>query len=207
MYDCIGIHKDLKGNIVGYILRDLRGYTISPTIPELKNAMRHKLIVVGNMTLSKNNRLIIKNKSYFERKNLIVCDNTTFEMWLNNILEKIKERYGGEKGIADTGVNVDGTYDFIYSHVRDIPIAGGRKINICINIGNVVMGDRRKHLVLTIEDVISGVTIDETEVKLKSPLCCQDNTKIIENAVDRIIMKNLGHIIKEYINSRYNGGK
>ena len=93
VYDCIGIIKDLKGNTVGYTLRNLHGNTIGPTVAELKNAMSKKLIVVGNMTLTSNNRLILKNRSHFDRKKFTIKDNVTFEMWMSNILESIKERY------------------------------------------------------------------------------------------------------------------
>ena len=197
VYDCIGIIKDLKGNTVGYTLRNLHGNTIGPTVAELKNAMSKKLIVVGNMTLTSNNRLILKNKSHFDRKNFTVKDNVTFEMWMNNILESIKERYGGEKGIRCVSIAENGTYDLVYCQVSDIPVAGGNKIDIYINISKTAPTDKKHIVIAGVEDVRTGNNIHKTLGMLEAPLYSEENTKTVEKTL-KFALGSLSEKIRKY---------
>ena len=206
VYDCVGTVNDLHGNIVGYQLRGLDGTTMCLDKDKLRNVLKQRLIAVANITCTSNNRLILKKNCLFDKTNLKVYDVLTFEMWLNNILENIKARYGGIKGVTSAETGNDAFYRHIYSQVADVPIAGGRKIDICIDLGMVVMGDRRNHLVLRVEDIISGVTIEELEIPLKAPLWCPENLKVIENVVNRVIIKGLPEMINKWYKSRYNGG-
>ena len=206
VYDCVGIVNDLHGNIVGYQLRALDGTVMCLDAPKLKNALKQRIIAITNITYAKNNRLILKKNCLFDKKNLRVYDTLTFEMWLNNLLESIKIRYGGMKGVSSAETGNDAFYKHIYGQVADVPVAGGRKMDICLDLGLVVMGDRRNHLVLHVEDIISGITIDQLEIPLKAPLWCPENLKVVENAVNKVIIKGLPDTVNKWYKSMYNGG-
>ena len=63
MYKCIDILRDEKGTILVYTLQDENGATQMFEKSMLKAMLRQRAISVSNLTLTTDNRLVLKRKN------------------------------------------------------------------------------------------------------------------------------------------------
>lgn len=79
--NCVEKLRDKRGNIIGYKLQDLKGHSTTVSATELKLAIRRKQVVVDNLIMTANGRLIDRKDTTNEEIKEVIktMANTIFE--------------------------------------------------------------------------------------------------------------------------------
>ena len=202
---CIQIHRDINGKIVGYTVRDLSGNTRTVTPTELKSVIKSGSLEVNNLTLTKDGRLLSKKADNFDNTNLltqsglhrhrdsfVVNGRVSFDKWLNNFLNKLHARVGGNMRLVEKSEDNGYVYTHLYWKFENIRRSGVKthSVDIIINL----LPTRKTKLFVRMVDDESGDILVSSLNDLNNTLYRHENTKIIESTVKDFLKK-----YKEYM--------
>lgn len=207
---CIEKHRDINNKIQGYTLQDLYGNTLYFEPVKLKQAIISKQIMVSNLTLTRDYRLVEKQDETFKKYKKQPVKQEPTEEEVENRLDKVEEviRKTLDKYLPDYDNKsrewfpMSGDKSYIehngatYNICLDGILTNGKETNFDIFIEYEIRKDYSEALrIATVRinknytgtEVNPTVDSEELQVKLKT-------TKITEDIIQRIIWAYLANI-------------